>query len=39
VWFFVPETKRLTLEERDVNFRTEGVAEAVSKRFPADAFC
>ena len=30
VWFVVPETKRLSLEEMDIIFGTEGVAEAVS---------
>ncbi len=30
VWFVVPETKRLSLEEMDTIFGTQGVAEAVS---------
>ena len=30
VWLFVPETKRLTLEDMDVLFGSKGVAEAVS---------
>ena len=30
VWLVVPETKRLSLEEMDVIFGTQGVAEAVS---------
>ena len=30
VFFFVPETKRVGLEEMDVIFGTQGVAEAVS---------
>ncbi len=37
VWFFVPETKRLTLEEMDVLFGSEGTAKAVS--FVSVAFC
>ncbi|KAK0649004.1 putative hexose transport-related protein [Cercophora newfieldiana] len=28
IWFFVPETKRLTLEEMDVIFGSEGTAQA-----------
>ena len=32
IWLFVPETKRLTLEEMDVLFGSQGVAEAVSLR-------
>ncbi|KAJ4292855.1 hypothetical protein N0V88_005513 [Collariella sp. IMI 366227] len=32
IWFFVPETKRLTLEEMDVVFGTEGAAQADLKR-------
>jgi hypothetical protein len=30
IWFVVPETKRLSLEEMDVIFGTQGLAEAVS---------
>ena len=30
VWLGVPETKRLSLEEMDIIFGTQGVAEAVS---------
>ena len=30
VWFVVPETKRLSLEEMDTIFGSEGVASAVS---------
>jgi hypothetical protein len=32
VWFFVPETKRLTLEEMDVIFGSQGTAEADLER-------
>ena len=30
IWLYVPETKRLTLEEMDVLFGSVGVANAVS---------
>ena len=30
IWFGIPETKRLTLEEMDILFGSVGVAEAVS---------
>jgi hypothetical protein len=32
IWFYVPETKRLTLEEMDVIFGSEGVAQADQER-------
>jgi len=32
IWFYVPETKRLTLEEMDVIFGSEGTAQADSER-------
>lgn len=32
VWWFVPETKRLTLEEMDVIFGSEGTAQADFER-------
>lgn len=32
VWFYVPETKRLTLEEMDVVFGSEGTAEKDMRR-------
>jgi len=31
-WFYVPETKRLTLEEMDVIFGSEGTAQADFER-------
>ena len=34
VWLVVPETKQLSLEEMDIIFGTEGVAEAVSTERP-----
>lgn len=34
LWWYVPETKRLTLEEMDVVFGSVGVARAVSNFFP-----
>ena len=37
IWFGVPETKRLTLEEMDVLFGSVGVAEAVSASLSAFA--
>jgi hypothetical protein len=35
IWFIVPETKRLTLEEMDVVFGSEGVAQADTERMEA----
>jgi len=32
IWFFVPETKRLSLEEMDIVFGSEGAAQADSER-------
>ncbi|KAF7556482.1 hypothetical protein G7046_g6295 [Stylonectria norvegica] len=32
IWIFVPETKRLTLEEMDIIFGSEGTAQADSER-------
>jgi hypothetical protein len=32
VWYYVPETKRLTLEEMDVIFGSEGTAQADFER-------
>ncbi|AEO68190.1 1d9d6cef-7ff6-41e4-9acc-c21bbbf9e231 [Thermothielavioides terrestris] len=35
IWFFVPETKRLTLEEMDVVFGSQGTAQADFERMEA----
>lgn len=32
IWFYVPETKRLTLEEMDIIFGSEGTAQADNER-------
>lgn len=32
IWFFVPETKRLSLEEMDVIFGSEGTSQADAER-------
>ena len=32
VWLFVPETKRLTLEEMDIVFGSEGTTQADAER-------
>lgn len=38
IWLYVPETKRLTLEEMDVLFGSLGVAEAVCCPCPPRRF-
>jgi hypothetical protein len=35
IWFYVPETKRLTLEEMDIIFGSSGVAVADQERMRA----
>ena len=35
IWFYVPETKRLTLEEKDIVFGSSGVAQADRERMAA----